>query len=322
MVYVSKSLLYIPLLFIAAQGLAQARISARLDSTRIYIGNTVKMHITIQAAENASISAPKNLPDSSAIILLDSIKTARSARNGDQIYTQTWTLTALDSGQFVVPPMPYTCRTNGTTDTLYTQPLTLFAQPTLVDTTQVSPIAPIMEEAFWWSDMKYWLLALLLAATGIFIYIKIKNRTKTSLIKNETAPESHLSADEWAKKELQKLEKQGLLQQNEHKKHYVILSTIFRTYIEKRYKTPVLEKTSEEVLFILEQKTENWILHEPDIRQFLQTADLVKFAKASTTTAQDSQFLKAIHIYIDSTPATEKHYPRDAAGRIFIQSIQ
>lgn len=284
------------------QSSAQARISARLDTTHIYIGSALRMYVTLQAPEKARISAPQKLRDSSAVELIDSIRTSTNIRNGDLIFTQTWTLTAFDSGQFVLPPMPFAYTLpNGAHDTLYSPALQFDAKPMPVDTTKINTIAPIMDETFWWSDYKYWFVALLLSIIGVFIYIKIKNRKKISEIQQLQAPEPIILAHEWAYSALAELQKADYIQKNKYKIHYSELSRIFRIYIERRYDISILEKTSDEILPILANKVENWAQFEHNIRAFLQTADLVKFAKASTTTEQNDAFWQIVTHFIAKT---------------------
>lgn len=285
---------------------AQARIAARLDTTHIYIGAPLRMYITVQAPESARISAPHTLRDSSAVELIDTIRTDTHIRNRERVFTQTWILTAFDSGQFVLPPMPYACTINGKTDTLFTPILAFRAIPMPVDTTKIRTIAPIMDEIFWWSDYKYWFAALFLSTLGVYVFIKIKNRRRVSQIQQAQTAEPGILAHEWAYTALANLEKSGFISKNDEKKHYSELSRIFRIYIERRYDISILEKTSDEILLILENKVENWAFLESNIRAFLQTADLVKFAKANTTNDQNQAFWQIVTHFIDTTKENEQ----------------
>jgi hypothetical protein len=190
---------------------------------------------------------------------------------------------------------------NGAQDTLYSPSLQFEAMPMPVDTTKINTIAPIMDETFWWSDYKYWFAALLLSSIGVFIYIKIKNRKKISKIQALQRPEPIILAHEWAYSALAELQKADYIQKNKYKTHYSELSRIFRIYIERRYDISILEKTSDEILPILATKVENWQPLAHNISVFLQTADLVKFAKASTTDEQNNAFWQIVTHFIAQT---------------------
>jgi len=90
---------------------------------------------------------------------------------------------------------------------------------------------------------------------------------------------SSLSPDQEATEKLLNLEDMGLIKQGEIKKHYVLLSEIFRKYLERRFGFAAVECTSEEIAHELAS------LHVMEDLQnriyvFLVNMDLVKFAQA------------------------------------------
>jgi hypothetical protein len=86
-------------------------------------------------------------------------------------------------------------------------------------------------------------------------------------------------AHELALEQLQQLRGAGLWQRGEIKAFHSQLSHIVREYLEGRFAIPALESTTDEILAALRRTdlAEEWRLR---LRQMLQTADLVKFAKA------------------------------------------
>jgi hypothetical protein len=294
-----KTLFLLLILSFAQVAYTQARLSTRLDTTRIYIGEALHVYVTLQVPKNTPIQPPI-LETSGEIVVLDNV-CKRTTQGNNATFTQTWTLTALAEGKFVLPALPYTYTINGKTDSLFTDIAAFDAVPMPVDTTKIKLIAPVMDEPFWWRDAQYYIAALLLCAIGFFVYLHFRNKKRTTEIKNNAPPEPEIPAHEWAYNALANLAKADFLSKNEPKKHYIELSNIFRTYIEKRYQISILEKTSDETLPILQKTIENWTFFEHDTRTFLQTTDLIKFAKAQTTSAQDADFWAFVERFIAYT---------------------
>lgn len=82
-----------------------------------------------------------------------------------------------------------------------------------------------------------------------------------------------------ALRELTDLERRGLLEKGELMRYYVELSTVVRRYVERAFKIPALEQTTEE--FALSLTVFERFGHElqDDACGLLEEADLVKFAK-------------------------------------------
>ena len=158
---------------------AQTKISARLDSTHIYVGDALKMQVTVQVPEGTRIIAPRKLKDSIGIEQLDTARSISLVRNGDLVFTQIWTLTAFDTGRYTLPPLAfgYEMR-SGSIDTLFTPILQFDAIPKSVDTTKVRLIAPIMEEPLTWSDIQYWFWGIIAVILAYFGYETWKKRRK------------------------------------------------------------------------------------------------------------------------------------------------
>jgi len=82
-----------------------------------------------------------------------------------------------------------------------------------------------------------------------------------------------------ALRELDKLSQEKLWQKNEFKEYYTRLTAIIRIYLEKRFHIPAMEETSYEIL-------QDWKQHHEAVpglydmlKQLLNLADLVKFAR-------------------------------------------
>ena len=117
-------------------------------------------------------------------------------------------------------------------------------------------------------------LAVLLLALGAWFYGK--RRKKPGPIPWSLAPNQE------AIENLQMLEDMRLIKKGEFKKHYFLLSEVFRKYIERRFAFPAVERTSEEISGELASLHATEPLRN-QIQAFLGNTDLVKFAQAACT---------------------------------------
>ena len=87
---------------------------------------------------------------------------------------------------------------------------------------------------------------------------------------------------ELALQQLETLKNQELLQKGDVKGYHSALTFIVREYLEKRYGILPLEQTTDEILAQLRKGDFDFSLSQK-LGEVLQTADLVKFAKAQPT---------------------------------------
>lgn len=108
---------------------------------------------------------------------------------------------------------------------------------------------------------------------GCFYYFFIYKK-KAKLVEEKKI----LPAHEIAFRKLNDLKNSDLFGKNEIKMFYVLLTEIFREYLENRYLIEVLDKTTYEVYYQLKEIgfDRNRLT---ELREFLEEADLVKFAK-------------------------------------------
>ena len=118
-------------------------------------------------------------------------------------------------------------------------------------------------------------LAVLFLFLGVWFSRKRRKKRGATLLTLTPAQE--------AGEKLYRLENMQLIKNKEVKKHYVLLSEIFRQYLERRFNFRAVERTSEEI----SDELASLQVPEPlrnQIRTILGTLDLVKFARATCTT--------------------------------------
>lgn len=170
----------------------------------------------------------------------------------------------------------------------------------LTDSLSLNPINDIMREKKNFSDYRSYILgfgALLIVAA--LMYYLLRRKKKPTPIK-EMAPEIELQPHEKALKALNELNNAQLWQRGLVKEYQSSLTDIIRTYLQDRYGVRATEMTTDEIVDAL-QKTGFNTEYRQELKEILQVADLVKFAKAVPEANIHSQFMeKAVH-FVEQT---------------------
>lgn len=280
---------------------AQVTVGARLDSTRILIGDQVKLHIQLNAPGNVRVQPPDlTVFDSlKGIEIIDTTEWDTLQRGANYTLEQHLTLTSFDSGVYILPKIPVSFLQNGTigkaeTNTLRLEVTTI---PIQGDSMQIAPIKPIIEEPRTFEDLIPYLIPLLiLIVVGCIIYLIVSRKKRPKVV----VPEKPLLAHELALQKLVYLQQQKLWQKGDVKQYQTELTFIIREYLEKRFKIPALESTTDEIVANL-RKTD---LEEPwrdRLQELFVNADLVKFAKAQPPMTIHEQGMQEAMAFVEAT---------------------
>ena len=171
------------------------------------------------------------------------------------------------------------------------------------DTLSLNPIKDIMAEKANWTDYA-WILSILvgLLAIGALMYW-LKNRGRKPE-KAVVAEEIIISAHEKALAALNALQQANLWQNGQIKEYQSGLTDIIRTYLEDRYQVKALEMTTDEISMALEN-TDFEPEYKADLREILQVADLVKFAKAIPADNIHEVFMNKAVDFVGHTKETD-----------------
>ncbi len=261
---------------------AQINVSAVFDSTQMIIGDQTDLHLNVNQPSASKVLYPTLSAESLGnfeIIEVGPIDTLK--REPELITQQNITVSAYDSGYYQIPPLPFTIvRQNGRKDTIFSAPAAMIVQTIEVDTSVIAPIKPIIKQGYTREEITNYLLGVgVIILLGLFIYYWIKRYNKEEEVEEEIVI---IPAHETAIKKLEELKKAKLWQNDQLKEYYSQLTYIVREYLEGRYEIRALESTTSEIF--QELKRENFSQELKDqLRKVLQSADLVKFAKAAPT---------------------------------------
>ena len=269
-----KQLFYI-LYFIGLIGFAQETpVSISADTTNIRIGEQIQFKILVN--ETANVIFPELKLDSLGKVEVVEALAVDTLKNKLE---KKYLLTSFDSGQYVIPQQQVLINNKQfLTDSLLVNVATV-----KVDTTKQKMflIKSIKREPKTFDDYKHlwwWAIPILLLFAIILYFIFRKKKEKA-------APKVYVAPIQEAMQRLKELDEKQLLQQNKIKIYYSELTDIVRTYIEKDIKIPALESTTNELIetIIDFNESSNLGISKETIKQLkevLQSADLVKFAKS------------------------------------------
>jgi len=252
----------------------ESPVKVSTDTTFIRIGEQFQYKVSVD--KEAQVVFPKLQLDSLhkveviAALPVDTLKNKLEKK---------YILTSFDSGQYVIPQQKLLINNKK----YLTDSLLINVATVKVDTIKqkMFPIKAVMNEPKILDDYLYlwWLIFPLLAIIGIILYFILRKKVKKETVAVYIPPIQE------AMQRLKALDEKQLLKQHKIKMYYSELTEIVRTYIEKDINIPALESTSNELLETIKDFNESsklGISKETiaELKEVLQNADLVKFAKS------------------------------------------
>ena len=283
----------------------EVKADAKLDTNIMLVGDQIGFRIGLTLPENYNFSWPvfnDTLTGNIEIIKKSKVDTM-ATNNGLMTIGQDFTITAFDSGYYLIPPIifKYGVQGEALSGQVETEPYLLNVFTVEVDTTKsFMPIKGPMKAPYTLAEILPWILlaiAILLIA-GLVIYFLIKKEKNIPLF--APRPKPKLPPHTIALNALDKLRDEKVWQQGQVKKYHTRLTEIVRIYIEDRMEVRAVEMTSPEILGSI-RKTG---LDKKDIdllKEILELADLVKFAKLKPQPSENGHSLEWAFNFVKNT---------------------
>lgn len=286
------------------------KVTAKADTTRIRIGEPVKIDITakvmLYALKGANLKVVfPNIPDSAnhmELVERSQLDTTGSDEN-QKIWRQTVTFTSFDSGRWELPPMKFEVYSvsDGSYDSVFTESIFVDVTSVAVDTTKAfKPIKPLRSVSFNWLDYWFWILGSFLLITAIVLYFTMWRKRKKAPKPMPVVPSK--SPFERAVEALDQLEKEQPWH-TDVKGYYTSLTGVLRNYFEQQFNIPAMEQTTAELMDDIKPVT---ILNQQrnEIHAILSLADLAKFAKLQPTPQEHEDSLRKARAVVEWTRAS------------------
>ena len=280
-------------------------VSAAIDSTTLFIGDQTDLHLRATCVVGEQVQMPllnDNLIPGIEIVDRTIIDTTQ-LKDGRVQYDQYMTLTSFEDSLFYIAPLPFV----SSGDTVWSESLMLnVVQPFEMDSTDIAitDIKGIYKAPIWWWGIFRWvLLALAIAGIGVGGYYLISYlRRRYGDVPAVVVPtEPSRPADEVALEKLDAIREQKIWQSGQVKEYYTQLTDVVREYIARRFEVSSTEQTSDETLramrVLLTDKKELY----DNLRKMLTLADLVKFAKWTTTPDENEISLRNAYTFVKET---------------------
>lgn len=290
-------------------------ISAALDSTKIRIGEQVKLDLYVSYSakqNNLKIQWPNiadTITDKIEVISVSVIDTTSPDKSNPDIIQQHQqiTISAYDSGYFAIPGFKFFIN-NDSTNAFYSQSLFLEVHtvPTDSSITKTKDIKPPFAEAFnwkWYSKYFYWgfsFLVIIILIILITIYFTKKN--KIVVLKSE---KPKIPAHIIALQSLEKIKNEQIWKEEKTKEYYSSISDTIRLYIEERFKVNALESTTAEIMKAFRSQVVDKESKDK-LQQLLMLSDLVKFAKQFPIISEHTFTLQNAFDFVNETKREEK----------------
>lgn len=302
-----RQLITLLFIIIGQIAFAQPKVETKIDSTSMMIGDQMSMQLRIKHSPKTVILLPKGVKLGDKIEVLNERDTMTKISANEVLTQKSMTITAFDSGVYMIPPVPIHTETNGIIDTIFSKAMQLTVVSPLLDSTKnIAPIKDILPEDM---SFKEDILPVLLGAFVIFILISIiyyyTKRKKEKIVEEvvETAPK--LPPHVIAYLKLKQLEEGELWQKGDFKTYHSEVSYTMREYLENRFNIPALESVTDEIMTTLNDfEIEN--KQVINLKNVLQTADLVKFAKLIPNETEHRQAMDFSLEFVEKTQEEEE----------------
>jgi hypothetical protein len=290
------------------------RLSAQVNFDRpgsYRIGDLIRVTLEIRAVNGVTYTTPDWAGDSLGRLELKSKSAPQTVRyRGGYGQKIAYTFTSWETGQFTLPALSFKYLTKSGQTARYTIPAckirVVSVLPKGRTKAQLLALQPKKSKPPVRLPPTYrplWYLAAIGAVGGvtallIFWWRKYRSTLTAAETQNLTPPEP---AHVIALRRLNNLKEHDLLAQGNFKVYYSELSECLRAYLEDRFQIKALEMTTEEFLSYLS----NDQLLPGDCRQilrhFLQTSDLIKFAKHLPELAEAAAAWDQVYQIVETT---------------------
>lgn len=310
------SLLLIVIFAGAVKTYASPSIKARLDSTSILMGNVTTLHLEVTQDKGKSggfpLFAGKNdrgyvgVCGDSVELRTDYKRDTVEIGSGKIRIDYHIPVQSFDSGFYQLPQFVYLCGK----DSLKSNTVSLKVIPVAVTAdAKISDFAPpadpeggsIFDYFPDWMVDYWYLIVLTLLLVGLIIYAYRRYKDKGYILPKKPAPLPY----DVAMKELRKLKDLNLWEQGMEKEYFTRLTDILRVYLDNRFGINAIEMTTPE---ILKRLSENPAIKDKRdyIRNILDTADYVKFAKVRPLPEDNIAAYDSAKRFVEETKPSEE----------------
>ena len=284
----------------------QTLIDVKIDSAAILIGEQTVLHLTVTTDKDKDVRLliPRDTL-MAGVEVLDVPKADSSLIENDRLLIkQDLLVTSFDSSLYLLPPF----KVVDGVDTIYSNQVALKVStiPVNIDKPEeFYDIKDVWKPPFVLADYYPWIFGVLfvLFLICVIAYVVKRMRNRQSIIPFKK-PEPKLPPHEQAIKELDEIKQQKLWQQGLNKEYYTLITETLRRYIVERFGINAMEMTSGEILDLIHKHTDTLSVYD-NLKQIMELADFVKFAKWSPLPDENDLSMMNAYLFVNQTKIVE-----------------
>ena len=315
--YINKGILFIAIVLSFLQGTKlyaqQTLIDVSIDSAAILIGEQTVLHLTVTTDNGKNVIVP--IPNDTLMTGVEVLNIAKADTtvidNNRLLIKQDILVTSFDSSLYLLPPF----KVIDQTDMIYSNQVALKVStiPVNIDKPdEFNDIKDTWDPPFVLADYYLLIYGVLFACFLICLigYILKRLRNRQSIIPFKKQ-EPKLPPFEMAMKELDEIKQQKLWQQGRNKEYYTLLTDTLRKYMVNRFGINAMEMTSGEILELIRLESEANSSYN-SLKQILELADFVKFAKLHPLPDENELSLMNAYLFVNQTKVVEVASPEES----------
>lgn len=278
---------------------AQVLVEGRVDTLSMYIGEQLNYALEVQMDSLANVQ----FPNTQTFLPFEIIDTSAvdTSRLGSKIKLKRhYALIQFDSGSYHLPRQRvFVDGILHQTDSILVQVFNVEVDTLKQPLYHIKPILSLEKNTIgWWKPYAGGLVTILALLISYILFSKTREKIRKR--------KEDLPPFERAIHALQALEGNTLDNQEQYKSYYSELTAIIRNYLEDDAHVDALESTSDELILKLEMLRDaeklNLEKHTiENLKRVLQTADLVKFARAIPGSGPALSDRNAIKVVVKET---------------------
>jgi hypothetical protein len=324
--------LFLSLLFVNSISAQTISAKSSTDKNDYLIGDYIDFTVKIEYDPSISIVNPSIKDSLKNIDIIKSEAPVKKEESNKKVLVYKFILSRYDSAEVVIPPIPIYYRiskegealspvisdNNIANDTTIKSTLTNEVRFTVHSLKisreeEIKDLKAPVKIPLDWKIIALWILAgLLLISAVIFLYLKWKKNKKVTEVE---APKIDIPPHVAALNSLNLLEKKKLWQQGLVKEFHTEITEIIRNYFEAAFNLHALELSTSE---LLEELSVN-----PEAKKiagitsdFLNNADLVKFAKFQPINQVNEQMMIQAKIIVEDTIPAGKNLTGESGKHV------
>lgn len=310
-----KGILYIVsillLMFASSVAAQNVVMNAYIDTTEIRIGEQTRIKLELSADSGHNIVMPQfteNIVE--GIEILETTFDTTAINDGKRnLYTQEYLVTSFDSTMYLLPP--FKAMVDSSEYLSNTLALAVYSVP--IDTANLQNIAGpkgVRPEELTWEEYRdavhlSFLLIFFLALLTWIVVRLVNNKPIIRIVKIKPKEPSHIVA---MTKITEIKNDESLRRDGSAKEYYTRLTDALREYMNERFGFNATEMTTGEIIDHLRRIEEKESIKE--VKEILETADLVKFAKMYPGSNENEMNMRNAIGFIDRTKNIEEENNR------------